>query len=117
MPTYSEPELLVDRPDDEWFQTKQWLVHNRFTFPTFFILENRDGTLATTIGTGFTYNANGQVTGGTITELTRTDSANTIEFGEITGLSLQANLFRTRFHARYRATIDLDRTLITKLGN
>ncbi len=51
---------------------------------------NQDGTLTHFYGTGFTYDSGGLFNSGTITSLTRTNSANTKIFETITGASVSA---------------------------
>jgi Ca2+-binding RTX toxin-like protein len=55
---------------------------------TLFVLTNSDGTETRIIGTGFTYDTNGNPTGGTISQIDRADTGGSTVYETITGLSL-----------------------------
>lgn len=55
---------------------------------TLFVMTNSDGTQTRLIGTDFTYDGNGEPTGGTISEIQRTDATGATIYESVTGLSL-----------------------------
>lgn len=55
---------------------------------TEFFMPNSDGTQTRITGTGFTFDGNGEPTGGTITQIQRTDVTGTIVYETITDLNL-----------------------------
>lgn len=65
---------------------------------TLVVLTNTDGTLTNLVGSGFTFTGSGSgivLTGGTITELGRTNAAGTTLYEQITALSYAATAFQS----------------------
>src|SRR5262245_6486152 len=57
------------------------------------VLLNSDGTLTQVSGTGLTFDAGGNPTGGTITQITRTDGSGATIYEDVTGLSVSLSSF------------------------